>query len=215
MVLEHVEGLPIDVHCRNQRLCLRDRISLVRRVCAAVRHVHSASIVHCDIKPSNVLITSQGVPKLIDFGIAEVLSCEPARASAHLQSDDVALFTPECAAPEQLRGEPPTAAIDIYGLGLLLYRLVTGRTPYAGHDSRPALLGLHAIREAEPMQASQVVARFTPEHDPGLPETEQLSRMLKGHLDALLSKALSRDRCGRHASAVALSADLRRCLDDS
>lgn len=122
MLLEHVAGQPIDAYCRQHRLALRERIALVIDVSAGVQHVHEKGVVHRDIKCANILVTADGRPKLLDLGIAELLEtaeCEIGRPMVQLEG--LAMFTPECAAPEQLRNQALTKATDIYGLGLLLY----------------------------------------------------------------------------------------------
>lgn len=214
LVLEHVEGLPIDVYCRQRRLNLEQRIALFIEVCTAVQYVHDQGIVHRDIKPANLLVTQAGRPKLLDFGIAEQL-----RGGVMVTADreGFAMFTPECAAPEQLRCEPLTASTDVYGLGLLLYRLLTGHTPHEAYRSGLTLVRLRSICHDEPRRASDLVDRAGAEHaqadhDEGLPEPSRLSGLLRGRLDRILLRALANRQTDRYASAAALAADLREHL---
>src|SRR5207237_3130502 len=136
-VMEFVDGEPIDVYCDRRALGVEPRVALVRRVCAAVAHAHGRLVVHRDIKPSNVLVAADGTTKLVDFGIAQALDAatrddlardDPARAGETPGTGR--LLTPAYASPEQIRGEPPTVASDVYSLGALLYRLLAGRPPH-------------------------------------------------------------------------------------
>jgi serine/threonine-protein kinase len=130
LALELVDGEDLRAHCAVRRLDLAARLRLFLGVCEPVAHAHSRLVVHRDLKPSNVLVTAAGQVKLLDFGIARLV--DPARGDASL----VRVFTPDYAAPEQVRGELPTTAVDVYALGLLLYELLTGRRPY-GVEARP------------------------------------------------------------------------------
>jgi len=198
LVLEYVDGEPIDAYCRRRNLDLHARVRLFLDVLAAVAHAHANLIVHRDIKPSNVLVRTDGQVKLLDFGIAKLMvPDEPADAA--LTSEALAL-TPLYAAPEQLRGEAVTAATDLYALGVLLYQLLAGQHPAGPGPHSPAEL-MRAIVETEPPRPSDAA---------GIPD--KLRRQLRGDLDTIVLRALKKDPGERYASVTALEEDLRRYL---
>ena len=154
LVLEHVEGMRIDTWCETRKLAVRDCVRLFRNVCAAVEYAHRKEVIHLDIKPGNILVTADGVPKLLDFGVARVLNPERS-AEITETSPGPRPMTPEYASPEQARGEPVGPATDIYALGLVLYRLLTGHLPLtpgaASVDARTGRRpGQHRAEGAEP-----------------------------------------------------------------
>ena len=189
VVLEYVDGVPIDVYCERHRLDLRQRIVLFQQVGSAVEYAHRRLIVHRDIKPSNILVTVDGAPKLLDFGIAKILEADGTSDATALR-----MITPESASPEQVRGEPVTTATDVYALGVLLYRLLTSQLPYRlASESQSHLI--QAICEQAPVPPSTVV----PEID--------------SDLDHIILKSLRKEPERRYGSAEQLSADLQRYLD--
>src|SRR5260221_732691 len=155
LVMDYVEGQTIDEYCNSRKLSTTERLQLFRIVCRAVTYAHQNLVVHRDLKPSNILITPDGTPKLLDFGIAKLLKAEYASSSAVTRTD-VRPMTPEYASPEQVLGQPITTASDIYALGVLLYRLLTGVHPYQLKTQSALELEL-AICQTEPERPSTSV----------------------------------------------------------
>jgi len=216
LILELVEGQPIDRYCDDRRLDVRARIELFLHVLGAVAHAHGQMIVHRDIKPPNVLVRTDGHVKLLDFGIAKLLERDgQARLTSTVTLEQGAALTPAYAAPEQVRGEPVTTKTDVYALGLLLYVLLAGQHP-CGQLTSPADL-LKAIVDADPPAPSAAAARG-PDADAATRAAnrgttpEQLPRLLKGDLDTVVAKTLKKDPSERYASVDELADDLRRYL---
>jgi tetratricopeptide (TPR) repeat protein/predicted Ser/Thr protein kinase len=214
-VMEYVDGKPLTQYCDANNLSVSERIKLVSRLCDAVAYAHRSLIVHRDLKPDNILVTHDGIPKLLDFGIAKILESSAVGDTAGETVTLVRMATPAYASPEQIRGEPMGVASDIYALGVLLYELLTGRRPYRlgsawGESAR-------IICEEEPTRASVVVASDTSEG------TEQISRCrnttagglrkrLSGDLDNILAVALRKDPSHRYHSVDLFQQDLRNHL---
>ena len=200
VVMEYVEGEPIDRYCNNHGLSVDERLKLFRSVCAAVHYAHQNLIIHRDIKPGNILVGADGVPKLLDFGIAKLLNPELGPQTQAVTRMAMRLMTPEYASPEQIRGEPITTASDIYSLGVVLYELLTRHRPYkfksySSHELEQ-VVGL-----SEPEKPSTVAGRGN---------DEKLRRQLAGELDAIVMMALRKEPQRRYASAEQLSEDIRR-----
>jgi tetratricopeptide (TPR) repeat protein len=201
LVLEYIDGERIDGYCDSHSLGLEARVRLLVDVLSALAHAHSNLVVHRDIKPSNVLVTKEGVAKLLDFGVGKLLHAEADadtdEGSAPTRLEDSAL-TPEYAAPEQFLGEPASTATDVYQLGVLMFVLLSGRLPLATQGTTRAEL-VKATLDSEPMRLSSAAARES--------RTE-----LRGDLDAIVSKALRKQPQERYATAAAMADDLKRYL---
>ncbi len=209
-VLELVEGEPITEFSRERRLPLEERLLLVAQCCDAVDAAHRRLVVHRDIKPSNVLVTKDGEVKLLDFGIAKVLSAES--GSADFTQVEERVLTPSYAAPEQILGEPVTTATDVYALGVLLYRLLTGVLPHARTATSAAQLASDV--ESETIEKPSRAVGHANLEEAGLPphESAKLPALLEDDLDAIVLKALRREPDRRYPGAAALGEDLRRHL---
>ncbi len=199
IVQDHVEGERLLQYCDARQLETGARLELFAMVCDAVHYAHQRLVVHRDLKPGNVLVTSSGEPILLDFGIAKVLDPDPADAPT-VTSTQMRALTPDYASPEQVRGEPVTTATDVYSLGVVLYELLTGQSPYRVTTRSRAALE-RAVCDDEPLPPSAAVGHNV-----------RLRRRLAGDLDAIALKAIAKDPNRRYASAEALSEDVRRTL---
>jgi len=209
-VLELVDGQPITEFCRGRRLPLEERLLLVATCCDAVDAAHRRLVVHRDIKPSNVLVTKDGQVKLLDFGIAKVLSAES--GAGDFTQVEERVLTPSYAAPEQILGEPVTTATDVYALGVLLYRLLTGVLPHARASTSAAQLASEV--DSETIEKPSRAVGHVDLEQAGLPahQSAKLPALLEDDLDAIVLKALRREPDRRYPGAAALGADLRRHL---
>lgn len=212
LVMEFVDGLPIDEYCNVQGLDTPARLRLFLRVCEAVDHAHRNLVVHRDIKPSNLLVTADGTPKLLDFGISKLL--DPADPS--LTAADQRLFTPARASPEQISGGPITTATDVYALGVLLHELLAGTLPFdaAGRTSAQVAQDILNTEPRRPslsvQQASQRLRAAQPRGE--ALTAERLRRELDGDLDNIVLMALQKEPARRHVSVSALADDVRCVL---
>jgi non-specific serine/threonine protein kinase/serine/threonine-protein kinase len=204
VVMELVNGEPIDVYCTERRLGVAARLRLFATVCRAVHYAHQNLVVHRDIKPGNILVTPDGTPKLLDFGIAKLLeddaSARDTDAASREHAPTLRMLTPECASPEQVRGEPITTASDVYSLGVLLCRLLSGALPYRVDRPTP-----HAVARA--------VCDQPPEKPSALAADRSLRRQIAGDLDTIALKALHKEPQRRYLSAEQLAEDIDRHLD--
>ncbi|MEM9064076.1 MAG: serine/threonine-protein kinase [Planctomycetota bacterium] len=202
IIMELVEGVPIDQHCEDTRLGIADRVKLFIGVCDAVAHAHRRLIVHRDLKPSNILVSTSNEPKLIDFGIAKLLDHDPI-----LTATEQRILTPRYASPEQVRGEPVGVAADVYSLGVVLYELLTGSNPHDEATTSGAPMQ-QVICEHTPPRPSTAVTRATTE------APHRLKRQLAGDLDVIVMAALRKEPDRRYTGADALADDLRRYLEN-
>ncbi len=217
LVMELVSGLPLDEHCDRHALGIDERLEIFLRVCAAVQHAHQSLLVHRDLKPSNILVTAAGEPKLLDFGIAKQLT--PEGGAADLTRTGSRLMTPSYASPEQVRGEPITTASDVYSLGVVLFELLAGCSPYRAGSGLPHEIE-RAICDQEPDRPSQALFRDSRD---GASRAEAvarargtgpaaLRRRLHGDLDTIVLTALRKDPAQRYGTAAELAADIDRHL---
>jgi WD40 repeat protein/tRNA A-37 threonylcarbamoyl transferase component Bud32 len=209
VALEYVAGTPFITHCDDHRLPLRARLDLFRQVLSAVQYAHNHLVIHRDLKPNNILVTEAGQVKLLDFGIAKLLSDGQAQETDLTRVTGRAL-TLDYAAPEQIAGEAITTAADVYALGVMLFELLTGQRPYRlKRDSR---LGLEeAILHTDPMMPSRVTASEAVARARAT-AAKRLARELKGELDTIVFKALKKSPHERYKTADAFGEDIARYL---
>ena len=192
IVMEYVQGLPLTTFCEQKGLSVVQRLVLFRQVCDAVSFAHQRLVVHRDIKPGNILVTEDGTPKLLDFGVAKLLDMEVDPGG--VITSGVFVLTPEYASPEQVRGEVVSTLSDVYALGVVLYELLTGRRPHQLSGHSPAEI-MHEICTREP-----------------LPPSTLGDRKLRGDLDVIVLKALEKEPARRYKSVDEFSEDIRRHL---
>ncbi|MCZ2151648.1 MAG: serine/threonine protein kinase [Bryobacterales bacterium] len=225
LVMDHVEGAPLDRFADEQKLSIEQRLALFRKICAAVHYAHQHLVVHRDLKPGNILVTLNGEPKLLDFGIAKMLDTDSARFQ--VTSEGVVPMTLRYGSPEQIRGKAVSAGSDIYALGVLLYELLTGHTPhykpgvpaetlmYMILNDDPPPPGA-AARRALDWPTGRIEAAALAEARSSTPE--RLSNQLAGDIDAIVLKALRKEPADRYLSVEHFSEDIRviskacRCL---
>jgi tetratricopeptide (TPR) repeat protein len=196
--MEYVDGTQIDRYCDQRQLSTRERLALFCDVCSAVQHAHRSLVVHRDLKPSNILVTTDGQAKLLDFGIARLVQDQSSGEASSATTGNL-LMTPLYASPEQIRGAAPSTAADVYALGVLLHKLLSGSNPYR-LSSFESYEVVRAVLEDEPAKPSEVA-------------DAKIAGRLRGDLDAIVLKAIAKEPVRRYASVEQLETDVRRHLD--
>lgn len=218
-VMEYVDGLPIDSFCDERRLSVAERLRLFQKICSAANYAHRNLVVHRDIKPSNILVGTDGEPKLLDFGIAKILDESALHYTVAVTREGVSAMTPEFASPEQVRGESISTATDIYSMGVLLYRMLCGHTPYQPKNELAIELA-RAIVEDKPSPPSTAL---TLDQEAGGQTQDAISaargtsvvrlrNRLQGDLDNIVLMTLRKEPERRYVSALALSEDIEHYL---
>ncbi len=218
LVMDYIDGQRLDGYCDGKQLSIRERLELFRKVCSAVTYAHQALVVHRDLKPNNILVSSDGEPKLLDFGLAKVLQESPA-GTADATVTAGLFFTPFYACPETLRGSRPTVSADVYALGIILYELLSGHRPFENLANEPAAQ-MHAVMTKDPPHPSDTVMAAEASGPSAVDaaarrgETpEKLKRLLRGDLDGIVQRAVARLPEERYASVAELSDDIASYLD--
>jgi len=210
-IMEYIEGQGLLEYCDGHRLGVTERLRLFLETCDAVAYAHRKLIVHRDLKPGNILVTAEGAPKLLDFGLGQALETD--EGAEEITQAGFPMMTPAYASPEQARGEPYTVSSDVYSLGVILYELLAGQRPYKIPTGSYIELA-RVISEQEPVSLGQAAGSATAEKGALRGSTpERLRRVLSGDLERIAAKALAKDARQRYSGVPELADDLRRYLD--
>ena len=226
LVMEFIDGIPITEYCDQKNLSIDSRLKLFREVCSAVQYAHQNLVVHRDIKPGNILVTPDGIPKLLDFGVAKLLNEDLADLTEGLTKAGIWHMTPEFASPEQIKGDKITTASDIYSLGVLLYQILTGHQPYRITSISPVAISKiiteenilkpsDAVKKTEEIKSNDGKIKTVTPEDIGRKRNQKPERLfnhLRGDLDNIIMKAMHKDPLRRYVSVEQFSEDIRRHL---
>ncbi len=206
IAMEYIEGIRVDKFCQENSISLKEKLKLFNKICQAVAHAHRNLIIHRDLKPSNILVNNSGEPKLLDFGISKLLDSDETAEKTSFTA--LGALTPEYASPEQIKGETASTATDIYSLGVVLFKMLTGNLPYNFNDKSNAEI-LKIISEEEPYKPSLTVNRSEQIN----PQSAICNPQLKGDLDNIILKSLRKELELRYKTVEEFSADIWRHLD--
>jgi serine/threonine-protein kinase len=212
LIMEFIDGVPITEYCDNNKLSINERLKLFLKITSAVQYAHQSLVIHRDLKPSNILVTKDGEPKLLDFGIAKIL--DPENDNEDLTRLGIWNFTPEYASPEQIKGEAITTASDVYSLGIILYKLLTGCNPYKIKSVLPADISRNVF-QAELLKPSEITSRQNSGFISKVREVsiEKYQKKLRGDLDNIILTAIRKEPERRYSSVQFLAEDIKSYLD--
>lgn len=212
LVMEFIDGIPITEYSNQNKLNVEEKLKLFREVCTAVQYAHQNLVIHRDLKPGNILVTKNGTPKLLDFGIAKLIDEDLIDSNESLTRTGVWHLTPEYASPEQIKGEKISTASDVYSLGVLLYQILTGVQPYKISNNSPSIISKIITEENVKKPSERVKEKSEINNETNIFQHEKISNQLKGDLDNIISKAMNKDPLRRYVSIEQFSEDLRRHL---
>jgi len=218
LIMEYVDGIQITKYCHQNNLNLHEKLKLFKEVCQAIQYAHQSLIIHRDIKPGNILVTKEGKPKLLDFGIAKIIDDELSNPEAGITMTGMWHLTPEYASPEQVNSEKVTTASDVYSLGVLLYRILTNSQPieitkYSPLEISKIITESIAVKPSEKVKESNGENRKEGSDYSRPLNPDKLSRQLKGDLDNIVLKAIHKDSAQRYSSVQEFSDDINRYLN--